>query len=536
MALRNRRLAELGLFVGLTLLHTWPLASDPARLSRLDNDDTAFNTWVIAWVQHALPRDPLHLFDAPAFYPEHDTLAYSEHMIVPAIMGLPFQWAGASPVLVYNLLVILGFTVSGIAMSRLMTRWTGSFAAGLVAGALFSFNAHVLTRFAHLQALHVEFIPLVLYALDRVLSDARWRYAWLLAAAFVLQALCSNYMMVMLAVALLAAVTARRELWLEGRRVWPLLLAAGAVAALLLLPVLLPYYRLNQTQGLARTIDDVRLYSAWWQDYLSTVGRLHYKLWAFNFATPSRTPLFPGFTAALLSLVAIGAGVAWRDPRARMMLPVALVGVVLSLGANVPVYGWLQENVPAFQGMRAAARWGHVALIAVAVLAGFGVAVLQKWWGHRAWWPAIVVALVGLVTIEAMRTPLLLVPYTGIPSVHGRMARDDVRAIVLYPLYPGGAFHSNARYMLYQTRHWKPIVNGYSSFAPQSFFERADRFNRFPAPEVIAEMRQIGVSHVMLEHATLEPIFGRQAFLELRGHPDLEFVLDQDGWAVYRIR
>jgi hypothetical protein len=116
------------------------------------------------------------------------------------------------------------------------------------------------------------------------------------------------------------------------------------------------------------------------------------------------------------------------------------------------------------------------------------------------------------------------------------MRSDDVRAIVLYPLYQGGAFHMNAPYMLYQTRHWKPIVNGYSSFAPESFFQRVDRFNHFPAPEVLAEFRRIGVTHVMLEHSTLEPQFGAHAFVELRRHSELEFVLDQDGWAVYRVK
>jgi hypothetical protein len=535
VAVRNRGLAELGLFVGLTLLHTWPLASDPSRLSRLDNNDTAFNTWVIAWVQHTLPRDPLRLFEAPVFYPEQHTLAYSEHLIVPAVIGLPFNWAGASPVLVYNLIVMLGFVLSGIAMSRLITHWTGSCAAGVVAGALFSFNAHVLTRIPQPQAMHVEFVPLVLYALDRLLSDPRRRTALLLALAFVLQALCSNYMMVMLAVTMAAALVVRPEPWSDARRVWPHFLLAGAIVVLTLLPFLIPYYRVHATQGLSRTIDDVQRYSAWWQDYLATVGRLHYDWWSYKFST-NRTALFPGFTAVLLTLVAIGSGVLWHDRRARMMLPIAIVGVVLSLGANLALYGWLQEHVAPLQGIRAAARWGHLALMAVAVLAGFGVAVLQKQWGRRRWWPALVAILLTAVTVEAMRTPLLLVPFNGIASVHGRMARADVRAIVLYPLYPGGAFHANAPYMLYQTRHWKPIVNGYSSFAPQSFFERVDRFNRFPAPEVIAEMRQIGVSHVMLEHATLEPIFGRQAFVELRRHPDLQFVVDQDGWAVYRIR
>ena len=518
------------------MLHTWPLVSDPNHLSRLDNNDTAFNTWVIAWVQHQLPRDPLHLFEAPIFYPEHDTLAYSEHMIVPAVIGLPFNWAGGSPVLVYNLLVMLGFILSGIAMSRLITRWTGSLSAGIIAGALFSFNAHVLTRFAHLQALHVEFIPLTLYAFDRLLAEPRVRYALLLTCGFVLQALCSNYLMVMLAFALVSAVVVRSEPWRSPARVWPYLAGAGVAAILVLTPVLLPYYRLHESQGLIRTIDDVRRYSAWWPDYMATTGRLHYSLWSYRFATAGRTALFPGFTAVLLACVALASARAWRDPRARLMLPIAAVGVFLSLGANAPGYEWLQNHVTVLQGVRAAGRWGYLALVAVAVLAGFGVAVLHARWGQRRWWPAVVVALLALVTVEAMRTPLLLVRFDGIASVHNRMKSDDVRAIVMFPLYQGGAFHMNAPYLLDQTRHWKPMVNGYSSFAPDSFFERVDRLNHFPEPQVIEEMKRIGVSHVMLEHATLEPQFGRDAFTRLRSHPDLEFVLDQDGWAVYKLR
>ena len=113
------------------------------------------------------------------------------------------SWSGVSPVLVYNLLVMVGFALSGLAMSLVMLRWTGSLAAGLVAGVLFAFNAHVLTRFAHLQALHVGFFPLMLYAFDRVLgggvhprpNSSAFAMRTLLSAAFGLQALSSNYLM-----------------------------------------------------------------------------------------------------------------------------------------------------------------------------------------------------------------------------------------------------------------------------------------------------------------------------------------------------
>ena len=87
-----------------------------------------------------------------------------------------------------------------------------------------------------------------------------------------------------------------------------------------------------------------------------------------------------------------------------------------------------------------------------------------------------------------------------------------------------------------QTRHWRPMVNGYSSFAPESFFQRAQRLQAFPAPETIAELRSIRVSHVVLHRAPLEAAFGAQALASLRAHPDLEFVVEQDGVIIYRIR
>src|SRR5690349_10167566 len=60
----------LGAFTLLAVLHTWPLATAPGRLSRNDNADTILNEWTMAWVAHQLPRHPLHLFDANIFYPE----------------------------------------------------------------------------------------------------------------------------------------------------------------------------------------------------------------------------------------------------------------------------------------------------------------------------------------------------------------------------------------------------------------------------------------------------------------------------------
>jgi hypothetical protein len=536
VAVRDRWLAQLGLFALLATLHTWPLATDPAHLTRLDNDDTAFNTWVVAWVAHQAVRDPLHLFQAPIFHPAPDALAFSEHIFVPTMMVAPLLWAGLSPVLAYNILVWLGLALSGFAMCVVMQRWTGSSIAGIVSGCLYAFNAHLLTRYPHLQALHMQFFPFVLYAFDRVLTGGGKRDAAFLCSMFVLQALCSNYTMVLMSGALVVALFVRQEPWRTGAaRIWITLAVVAAIAGVILLPFVLPYYRVQTQQGMVRPIEEVRHYSASWVDYLATAGRLHFDLWAHRYMQ-SRTALFPGVTAVALGLLTILTGIAWRDRRARMALAFGLVGFALSFGANLPGYQFLHAHLPLLQGVRAVARWGFLLLIALAVLSGFAVAWLESRLKGRPWWPAVALALIGSVTLEALRAPISFVRHEGIAKVHSRLANDSVTGIVVFPLYGGNQFNQNARYLLDQTRHWKPMINAYSSWAPESFHRRAALLQSFPSDAARADLRSIGVNHAVLYRQPLEQDFGAVAVDALRTHPALEFLFEEEGIIVYRIK
>ena len=59
-------------------------------------------------------------FDANQFYPERLTLTYSDSLIVPSLMSAPFFWAGGNPVVIYNLLLLSGFVLSGVTMFLLV--------------------------------------------------------------------------------------------------------------------------------------------------------------------------------------------------------------------------------------------------------------------------------------------------------------------------------------------------------------------------------------------------------------------------------
>ena len=161
-ALRSHWTLAALVFALLAAVHTWPLVTEPGTLSRNDNGDAQLNEWILAWVAHQLPRHPLQLFEGNIFYPAKDVLAFSEPLIVPALMVAPALWLGASPVLAMNLAMLIGFALTGLATYALIYAWTRDRLAGITAGSLFAFNTHTLTRLPHVQALHAYGMPLSL--------------------------------------------------------------------------------------------------------------------------------------------------------------------------------------------------------------------------------------------------------------------------------------------------------------------------------------------------------------------------------------
>jgi hypothetical protein len=535
--IRNRRVAALAISLLLAIAHTWPLAIHPGSLSRNDNADAQLNEWIMAWVAHQLPRHPFQLFDANIFYPAKDSLAFSEPLIVPAIMGAPLAWAGGSPVLVYNVVLILGFALTAFATCVLVESWTGNLAAGLLAGSLFAFNTHTLTRLAHIQGIHLYGLPLALLALDRLMRTGSARAALALAAWVAVLAYTSGYLVVFAAVMIAVALVTRVRGWLpRARQVVPSLALAAVIAGLAIAPVYLPYRRAARDQHMVRSLDAIKDYSATPSGYLTTAGRVHLSTWSGRFFKDPVDSFFPGFTALALAIVAIGVACRRRAPpgdplRARigMLVAIGAAGVLLSLGTATPVYQWLFDIFPPMQGLRAAARFGNLFLLAVAVLAGIGLAAIRSRW--------LPIVLVVLVNVEAMQAPFTYQRFDGIPGIYRLLATEPGPVVVAeQPFFPRWAIFQNGPYVLASTAHWRPLMNGYSGYTPASYQRYADAFWYFPEEWAIQAMKDAGVTNVVVHVATFQK--DHQPVLNaIERRTDFELMaIGRDDMRLYRLK
>jgi hypothetical protein len=288
----------------LAIVATWPMA---ARLGTAVSDlgDPLLNAWIIDWDCHALTHAPLHIYDAPIFFPSKYPLAYSENLIGIALVVLPFHLAGLPPLAVYNIAILIGFAISAYAGYLLGRVITGSTAASGIAGLLYGFVPYKLAHLSHVQLVWSAGPALLLAALLLYRRVPSKRRAALVAIAFAASAIFNIYLFLFGAVALaltlvLIAIAARRE-----RRFWITLFAALAMAFIAVLPVLMPYAIVAKEYDMRRGDGETIGASATPLDWLvapvnsAAYGSVVPGAWRHN-----ERELFPGLLLVALTIVA----------------------------------------------------------------------------------------------------------------------------------------------------------------------------------------------------------------------------------------
>lgn len=475
-------LAVFGLYLLVAVVVTWPLL---ARLGTHfagfvygDAYEMAHHIW---WFKFALQTgEPLY-YQTLSGYPDGIdgvTLWTNPLQFFPGwLFAFVLPLAAAQ-----NLTILLYLALNGLALYGLMRYLlNGAHVPAFVAGLVYMLYP---TMQGHLGASHVGLLvqfplPLYVYALYR-LRETRTRRWILLAALLFIVSQWGHTLQLIYTVlpvtGVFALVLLWRHEWVALRRV---VIAAtlGLIGQVIfLLPVM------NATFGTAVYTDEGGMvrYSA---DLLALVtpSFLHpvYSRWGYTHRVLGinldEGAAYIGWVVLLLVIVG-----AIRAARARWWLLLALIAYVLSLGPLLKIFDqpvtldisgsfetfitlpWAAlSSLPVFNLARTPGRFNFTLALAVAALAGYGMAYLwvrlRARRGRVVGW-ATVGLLSALIVVDYQTFwPLPTAPAAVPPAITDLRDRADVRAVFNIP-WDNLVAAKTALYL--QTQHEQPLIAG----------------------------------------------------------------------------
>lgn len=572
---RTVGLVFIVLLAVLSCVFTRPLLGKAADSTYKHDYDPMFQAWTLSWDARTLAKDPLDLFNANIYFPNKYTLAYSDHQFTNAVIASPLLTLTDNPIQATNYMLIFNFFLCALGAYLLAMRLTGNRLAAFVAGVIFAFAPPRLAHLMHLQMSSAGWTPLCLLFLHRYSEDRKWTDAALAGLFLVVQTLATWYLGLILSIAIIVFLVVK--LVMERRSftlAWTAtLLLVFVIAAGLIAPFAAPYLKIHaEDPRFVREVSEVELFSADVRDF--AVASDQNFLWGHLTGSlrektqerggPAERSLFVGLMPLILSV----AGAVWlfRKGRGRerfyvwFYVSLAAVAALLCLGSrlyffgssvNLPMpYDLLYYAFPGFKVIRVPPRFIILVILSLAMLSAFAMRAMLAWLSRRksmGLTVAVAVAIVGLLLLDTMSLalPMASVPQRkDFPEVYGWLADqpgDAPTAELPLARYDPRSFDAGIQYettwqarecprTYYSTLHWKQLLNGYSGYIPDSYYEAVKATAGFPSKESIAWLKRKGVRYVIVHASLFDPVTLQEIFEWSLEHKDLQpwKVFDKD--------
>jgi hypothetical protein len=570
-------------FLLSAVLFTWPLVLHVHNGIVGGHGDPLLNTWIISWDARAIFTNPTGFFQGNIIYPSRDVLAYSEHQFTLGLIAAPVYFVSGNPILAYNFLIFFCIVLSGFGCYLLIKELTGSRWGGLAGGLFFALCPYKISQFSHIQIFFSPFLPFMLLYLYRFLERGRWRNLLLFGVFFTAQSLASWHY-------LLYGAVAAGLMWLwravasRGREQWKrlaLAAAAVAVAALVMLPFALPYFRAHQRlPGFERSLEEVKLYGAQGEDFLRVLdvsvvyGDAPRPLSQGGIGFEN--VLYPGVMILILAAAGLllrrreGEDLQAFDPAsfrrgALFFLALGALSLLFAFGPEIggrynPFY-MIPYDLGLLAFTRVPTRFFLLVALSLAVLAGYGVARLavrasSGRHGSLKVGRLTAAGLLVLLLLELLTWNLFVHPipvWGDVPDVYEWLAdQGEVRMIELptHALGPAVMYDRDLRLapidifeylyregdiMYFSTYHWKQVVNGYSGYSPFSYRRIITEMQGFPSGRSVNLLRGLGIDYVLWDWHWVPSQRMEEYNVRLFSTPGLSHAGDFESKSVFRV-
>ena len=489
-------------------------------------EDNMQHVWDIWWARQVVQGKGDLLYTTRVFYPEGSSLVYHPfsyyNLLVASTLGAPL-----SDVAVYNSLVLLTFVLSGVGAFLLARHLTGDTAAALVGGFVFAFSpSHFAHSLHQIEIASIQFIPFFVLFYIKVLEGGSARNVIWASLFFLLNSLCSWYYMLfgLLCMAACYAMAAYRN----KRLLMPRLFTASLVIVAVTLIVLSPLIVRMVLPGTGHASLRPGGHGRFVVDF-SGFFVPHYYHWLAG--TPVVAQVNGSYTGfpwesvgylGVFCLVLTSASCLVLVKRAAPYVLALLVSSVLALGPRPHMLGAtlpivlpyeLIRHIPVLSGARVPGRMMAYAYLFIGVLVAIALSYqLREGFLRRRRWIA---ALLVLGVCIDFWTPCREVTPVRLPRAYEAIRRHEPRVDFGVLDLPGRGNVFRARYMMYQTLHGIPIVEGYLPRKPKPSL--VDRLEYGDLSRQKEQLRSAHVKYVVVHKQllTLKPGYGGEVDPEL---------------------